>query len=349
MKKKNICICSAQVPFVRGGAEMLVESLCEQLKGRDYNVEIVKIPYKWYPKNEIINSIFSWRMIDLSESNGQKIDLVIPTKFPSYAVKHENKVTWLMHQFRQIYDQYGTEFSDFIDNEDDNIIRNKIMEIDNKTLLESKQIFSIANNTTKRLKKYNNIDSEVLYHPPKQVGKYYCNEFDDYILSVGRLESVKRVDLLIKSLKYCDRNIKAIIAGTGPYKDELEKLAYSLGVNDRVEFLGFVSDEELLKLYANAFSIFFAPFDEDYGYITLEAFLSNKPIITSKDAGGVLEFAEDNVNSFICNVSPEEMGQSIQKLWLNKQLCEEFGNNGYNKVKDISWDIVIDKLTETIR
>lgn len=349
MKKKNICICSAQVPFVRGGAEMLVESLCEQLKRRDYNVEIVKIPYKWYPKNEIINSTFSWRMIDLSESNGQKIDLVIPTKFPSYAVKHENKVTWLMHQFRQIYDQYGTEFSDFIDNEDDNIIRNKIMEIDNKTLLESKQIFSIANNTTKRLKKYNNIDSEVLYHPPKQVGKYYCNEFDDYILSVGRLESVKRVDLLIKSLKYCDRNIKAIIAGTGPYKDELEKLAYSLGVNDRVEFLGFVSDEELLKLYANAFSIFFAPFDEDYGYITLEAFLSNKPIITSKDAGGVLEFAEDNVNSFICNVSPEEMGQSIQKLWLNKQLCEEFGNNGYNKVKDISWDIVIDKLTETIR
>lgn len=349
MRKKNICICSAQVPFVRGGAELLVESLHRELKMRNYNVEIVQIPYKWYPKNEIINSTFAWRMLDLSESNGQKIDLVIPTKFPSYAVKHDNKVTWLMHQFRQIYDQYGTEYSEFENSEDDNIIRNKIMDIDNITLSESKKIFSIAKNTTNRLKKYNNIDSEVLYHPPKQVGKYYCNEFDDYVLSVGRLESVKRVDLLIKSLKYCDKSIKALIAGTGPYREELEKLAEKIGVSDRVEFLGFVSDEDLLALYANAFSVFFAPFDEDYGYITLEAFLSKKPIITSKDAGGVLEFTENDVNGYICNVSPEEMGQAIQKLWLDKNICAEFGNNGYNKVKDISWDIVIDKLTETIR
>lgn len=349
MRKKNICICASQVPFIKGGAELHVDALYDQLKNRGYNVEIVRIPYKWYPKNEIINSIMAWRLVDLSESNGQKIDLVIPTKFPSYAVKHENKVTWLIHQFRQIYDQYGTEYSDFTDTPNDNNIRKKIMEIDNITLGESRKIYTNAKNTANRLKKYNNIDGEALYHPPKHVGNYYCDKYEDYILSVGRLESVKRIDLLIKSLQYCDENIKAVIAGTGPYKNELEKLASDLNLEHRVKFLGFVDDKDLLKLYANAFSIFFAPFDEDYGYITLEAFLSRKPVITCKDSGGVLEFVEDGKDGFVCNVEPKELGESIQKLWVNNSTCKEFGNVGFSRVKDISWDNVIDRLTETIR
>lgn len=337
------------MPFVKGGAEIHVTALYEQLKLRGYNVDIVQLPYKWYPKNQLLNTIFAWRLIDLSESNGQKIDLVIPTKFPSYTVKHENKVTWLIHQFRQIYDQYGTQYSDFTDNEEDNKIRNKIIEIDNVSLRESRKIYTNAQNTANRLKRYNNIDGEALYHPPKHVGQYYNDKYENYILSVGRLESVKRVDLLIKSLQYCDKNIKAIIAGTGPYREELEKLAYKLGVSDRVEFLGFVNDEDLLKLYSNAFSIFFAPFDEDYGYITLEAFLSNKPVITCEDSGGVLEFVEDSVNGYICEVSPEKIGEKIQNLWTNKNLCSQFGELGFEKVKNISWNNVIDKLTETLR
>lgn len=349
MKKKKICICASQVPFIKGGAELHVQSLYEQLKNRGYDVEIVQLPYKWYPKDQLLSSILAWRFIDLSESNGQKIDLVIPTKFPSYVVKHENKVTWLIHQFRQIYDQYGTEYSDFADNDADNLVRNQIIQIDNITLRESKKIYTNAKNTGNRLKKYNNIDSEVLYHPPKHVGRYFCNEYGNYILSVGRLESVKRVDMLLKGLKHCNNDIKAYVAGTGPYEEELKKLASKLGLEDRVSFLGFVNDEDLLSLYANAFAVFFAPFDEDYGYITLEAFLSKKPVITCNDSGGVLEFVEDGVNGYVCCNDSIEMGNAIQKLWENKKLCNEFGNQGFNKVKDINWNNVIDRLTETIR
>lgn len=349
MKQKNICICTAQVPFVKGGAEILVQSLYEQLKLRGYSAEIVQIPFKWYPEDQIINSILAWRMIDLSESNGQKIDLVIPTKFPSYVVKHENKVTWLVHQFRQIYDQYGTKYSDFTESGEDTLIKNKIIEIDNLTLKESRSVYTIAKNTTNRLKRYNHIEGETLYHPPKHIGKYYCNNFENYILSVGRLENVKRVDLLIRALKYCNSDIKAVIAGTGPYRKELEKLAASTGVSERVQFLGYVEDNELLKLYSNAFSVFFAPFDEDYGYITLEAFLSKKPVITCDDSGGVLEFVVNNRNGFVCSTQPEALGQAIQKLWDCKSLCIDFGETGYEKVKDITWDNVVEKLTKTIK
>lgn len=349
MKRKNIVISAAQVPFVRGGAELLTESLFEQLKLRGYNVEIVQLPSKWYPKNQLLNNVFAWRLIDVSESNGQKIDLVIATKFPSYCIEHDNKITWLMHQLRQIYDLHGTKYSDFAENDEDNALRNKLISIDNKCISESKKVYTIAGNVSSRLKKYNNIEAEALYHPPKHVGYYYTDRYDDYILSVGRLDVMKRVDLLIKSLQYCDNKIKAVIAGTGPQREELERLAVKLGVKDRVEFLGFVKDEDLLKLYANAFSIYFAPFDEDYGYITLEAFLSKKPVITCNDSGGVLEFVEDNKSGFVCETEAEKIGEKIQEIWIDKNLCTEFGNLGFEKVKDISWDNVIDKLTETLR
>ena len=131
--------------------------------------------------------------------------------------------------------------------------------------------------------------------------------------------------------------------------ENLKALAEKCGVADRVEFLGFVNDDDLLDLYAGAFAVFFAPVDEDYGYITLEAFLSQKPLVTCSDTGGVLEFAENSRSAFVTAPSPKELGSSINRMYANKQLCKKMGLEGYEKVKDISWDNVIDKLTETLR
>jgi glycosyltransferase involved in cell wall biosynthesis len=347
MKKKKICICASQVPFVHGGAELHVQALYNELVKRGYNTEIVQLPYKWYPREQIINTIFAWNMIDLTESNNEKIDLVIPTKFPSYMVHHENKVVWLIHQFRQIYDQYGTRYSDFT--EADEPIRQLIIKEDNRALGEAKKIFTNAQNTANRLQKYNGIQGEALYHPPMHYGKYYHENYGDYILSVGRLDDAKRIDLMIRAAKYTGKNVRFLIAGTGPMREKLEKLAIEEGVEDRVEFLGFVEDNDLLRLYANARGIFFAPYDEDYGYITLEAFLSKKPVITTVDAGGVLEFVRDGENGFINELNVEALGESINKLFSTSSISQDFGNAGFDLVKDISWDNVIDRLTETIR
>lgn len=346
MRKKRIAICTSQVPFVYGGAELLVESLNHELKKREFDVDVIQLPYKWYPDQQLLNTNFAWRMLDLSESNGEKIDLVIPTKTPSYMIRHPNKVVWLVHQFRQIYDQLGTPYSAYTDK--DKKIIDQLKRMDDMAFHEAKKIYTISQNTSDRLKKHNHMDSQVLYHPPKHYGKYYHDTYGNYILSVGRLESVKRVDLLIKALKYVDKDLRVVIAGKGPFMPELEKLTEEEGVKDRVDFLGFVEDQELLKLYANARGVFFAPFDEDYGYITLEAFLSKVPIITTVDSGGVLEFVEDGKSGFINNLNAEEIGASINKLNC-ESLCKEMGHQGYLKVKDINWDIVIDKLTESIR
>lgn len=347
MRKKKVCICAAQVPFVRGGAELLVQSLDGELRKRGFHVDIANIPFKWYPQQQLLNSCLAWRLMDFSQSNGEDIDLVIGTKFPSYMIEHKNKVVWLIHQYRQIYDQYGTPYSSYT--EKDKKIIEQIKALDKKTLSSAKKIYTIANNTTERLKKYNKIEGETLYHPPMHYGKYYHNTYGDYILSVGRLESVKRVDLLIKALKYSNSKTRAVVAGQGPYMEELKRIAGKENVSGQISFLGFVDDKKLLELYANARGVFFAPFDEDYGYITLEAFLSKVPVITTVDSGGVLEFVKNEENGFVTDVSPEMLGKAINKLYDSDKLCEEMGNVGYETVKDINWDIVIDKLTETIR
>ncbi|MEG6522881.1 glycosyltransferase family 4 protein [Desulfotomaculum sp. 1211_IL3151] len=350
MRKKRVAICFSGVPFIKGGAELCVESLARELSQRGLAVEIVNLPFQWSPKQELIKNLVMWRLLNIKEFAGNQIDLVIATKFPSYVINHPNKVTWLFHQHRAIYDLYGTPFSDFeANNEEDNKIREQIIRSDNKTLAESRTIYTIAQNTSNRLKYYNNLDSTPLYHPPKHYGKYHCQQYGDYILSVGRLEGLKRIDLLLRSLKHTDQQLKCIIAGTGGMEGDLKKLAQELGLEHRVKFLGFVKDEDLLKLYANCKAVYFAPYDEDYGYITLEAFLSSKPVITCKDSGGVLEFAEHNVNAYVADIpEPALLGQYMNQLHNNPTAASELGNNGYVKVKDINWDHVITKLTEVI-
>lgn len=350
MKKKKICVLHAQVPFVRGGAELMVESLTEELRKRDYDTELISLPFKWYPNNTLLDSALAWRMIDLSESDGQKIDLVIATKFPTYVVNHSNKILWLMHQFREAYDLCDNKDYCGLDSLSGGTeIKNKIIEIDNKVIPECHEKYSISQNVSNRLKKFNGIDSIPLYHPPKHVGRYQFGEYGNYILSIGRLDVKKRVDLLIKSLKFCDSSIQAYIGGKGPELENLQKLTISLGLQDRVKFLGFVDDDELIRLYAGAFAVYFAPVDEDYGYITLEALLSQKPLITCHGSGGVLEFVEDKKSALVSQADENLIGSNINKLALNKNLCRQMGEFGYQNVKNISWDDVIEKLTKSIR
>jgi glycosyltransferase involved in cell wall biosynthesis len=345
--KKKIAVLHAQIPFMFDGAELLVKNLTNELNNRGYNAEIVSVPFKCYPENVLYDNMLTWRMIDLTESNGEKIDLVISTKFPTYGISHPNHICWMVHQFRECYDLYNHEYG-AKHWQNGEIIKQKVKEFDEICLSGCKKIYSISDNVTKRLNYYNGIHAQTLYHPPKLADRYYSNEYGNYICSVGRLALTKRNELLIKSLVHCNANIRAKIAGHGPQMDCLQKLARDLGVQDRVEFLGFVPDEKLPDLYSNAFAVFFAPIDEDYGYITLEAFLSKKPVITCVDSGGPLEFIEDSKNGYICNPVPEELGDKMNVLFNDREYCKILGERGKEVVQNISWDNVITELTSTI-
>jgi len=341
---KTVLVCEAQVPFVRGGAELLVSGLVEELTRRGYRAERVSVPFKWYPKEELPAQAAAWRMIDLSESNGERVDAVIATKFPTYFVRHPNKVTWLLHQYRAIYDLCGTPYSEFEHTERDVRLRDHLIGLDNQVLAESVRLYTIARNTSARLARYNGIAADPLYHPPPLSGALESGPYGDYVLSVGRLEANKRVDLVISALAYVDRRVRLVVVGDGPLRPQLEEIAARHDVADRVTWTGRIDDEGLVALYAGALGIVFPPFDEDYGYITLEAFLARKPVVTTTDAGGPLEFVEDAVTGLVVEPAPEAIGRAISRLAADQRLARSLGDAGYDRVRSITWDSVVDRL-----
>lgn len=346
----KIAIAMVQVPFIKGGAEIHAQMLKEELIKRGHQADIVTIPFKWYPPEKIVDCMMMGRLMDLSEVNGEKIDKVIAIKFPAFYVKHEHKVLWLEHQHRQAYDLWKTKYGDLDQFPNGEEIRNLIIACDNKYINEAEHIYVIAENTAKRLLKYNGIKSEVLYHPPFNYENLYCKEYGDFIFYASRIDPMKRQRLLVESMKYTKTDVRAIIAGSGS-KQELEYILNIIKKNkleSKVKLVGFISEEEKVSYYANCLGVYFGAYDEDYGYITLESFFSKKPIIVHKDAGGPLEFVENNKNGYVLDENPEQVAQAIDSWYLNKEIAKTMGEEGYYLMqqKHINWDYVIDKLLQ---
>ena len=340
----TVLVCEAQVPFVHGGAELHVRSLVKELRHRGYRADRASIPFKWYPKEELLTHAAAWRMVDLSESNGAPIDLVVATKFPTYFVRHPNKVTWLFHQYRAIYDLCGTPYSEFDHTEADVRLRDRLIQLDREVLGESARLFSNARNTAARLAHYNGLTAEPLYHPPPLAGRLKPGPSGNYVLSVGRLETVKRVDLIVRALAYVERSLRLIVVGDGPLRGQLAETAAGAGVSDRVSWAGIVNEPQLVDLYAGALTVVFPPYDEDYGYVTLEAFLAAKPVVTTTDAGGPLEFVEDGVTGLVTDPEPQAIGAAIARLAADRPLAASLGHAGYERARMITWDGVVERL-----
>ena len=343
---RRILVCEAQVPFVRGGAESLVRELVGQLRLHGYETDLVSVPFKWYPPEEILTHASAWRLLDLSESAGRPVDLVIATKFPTYFVRHPRKVTWLVHQYRAAYELAGTIYSEFDHTEAHLALRERLIDLDTAMLKESREIFSIADTVTARLARYNGLEAKTLYHPPRLASRLTSGPFGDYLLSVGRLESVKRVDLVIRALALARSDVRLIVAGTGTQRETFEALAASLNLASRVSFLGEVDDETLIGLYAGSLGVVYPPFDEDFGYVTLEAFLAKKPVVTTTDAGEPTVFVEHGVTGLVTEPTPEALAGAIAALAGDRAAAARLGEAGYERARTITWTGVIDRLVQ---
>jgi glycosyltransferase involved in cell wall biosynthesis len=343
----TVLVCETQVPFVTGGAESLVRSLVDQLRARGYETDLVSLPFKWDPKEEILAHAAAWRLLDLSASNGRPIDLIITTKFPTYFARHPRKVAWLLHQHRAAYELCGTEYSDFAHVERDVGLRQKLVELDRQMLEECERRFTISETTSQRLEQFNGVRADPLYHPPRMAGRLRPGPYGNYVLSVGRLESIKRVDLLLKAMPDVEPSLRLVIVGEGTQRERFEAIAEECDLGGRVEFVGRVDDESLLELYAGALAVAFVPYDEDYGLVTLEAFLARKPVVTTSDSGGTLEFVKDGVSGVVCAPEADAVADALNRLVSDRGLAASLGEAGYERVRHITWDTVIEKLVGT--
>ena len=344
MAVQTVLVCETQVPLVRGGAELLVRQLVSELRQRGIATDRVALPFKWYPKTEILPHAAAWRMLDLSESNGRPIDLVIATKFPTYFVRHPRKVCWLVHQHRAAYELCATEYSDFSHDEIDVGLRDRLMALDEQMLGECQGLYTISQTVTARLQKYNGLTSTPLYHPPLIAPRLSGGSYGNYVLSVARLERNKRVDLLVRALAHLPPHLTLIVVGEGSHRADIEREAVALGIRDRITFAGAVTDDVLVTLYRGALCLVYVPFDEDYGLATLEGFLAEKPVVTARDSGGTLEFVRDGENGFVVDPDPVAIADAVSRLDANRALAASLGGSGRDIATAISWDTVINRL-----
>ena len=344
MSVRTVLVCETQVPFVRGGAELLVQQLVTELRSRGIAADPVSIPFKWYPKEEILPHAAAWRLLDLSESNGRPIDLIIGTKFPTYFARHPHKVCWLVHQHRAAYELCGTPYSDFGQDEVDVGLRDQLMALDEQMLGECRGLYTISQTVSARLEKYNGLASTPLYHPPLIAPQLSPGDYGSYVLSVARLESNKRVDLAVRAMAHLPSHVRLVLVGEGSHRHLVERAAEESGVSGRVTFAGSVADRDLVSLYRDALCLVYAPFDEDYGLATLEAFLAAKPVITATDSGGTLEFVRDGVNGFVVDPHPDAIAEAVARLDTDRTLAATLGAAGRARAQQITWDSVIEPL-----
>lgn len=345
MAVRTVLVCETQVPFIRGGAELLVRQLVDELRLRGFETDRVSVPFKWYPKQEVLPHAAAWALLDLSESNGKRVDLVIATKFPTYLARHANKVCWLVHQHRAAYELADTEYSDIAHEEIDVALRERLVAIDERALGECAARYTISRTVTERLRHYNGLDSTPLYHPPLLAPRLTPGAYGDYVLSVARLEQNKRVDLAVKAAAHWPSSLRLLVVGDGSQRAAIERLAHESGVASRVDFLGAVVDDDLLRLYRDALAVLYVPYDEDYGLVTLEAFLAAKPVVTASDSGGTLEFVDDDVTGVVVPPDPAAIGAAIAALDRSRTRAASLGAAGRVRAASITWDAVIERLT----
>jgi glycosyltransferase involved in cell wall biosynthesis len=338
----RIAVCAPQVPFSRGGAEIFADDLVAELRERGHETDLVTLPYKWYPGERVLSQAFLWRLLDLTESDGRPIELVIATKFPSYAVRHPNKVVWLLHQFRQAYELDRTDLGQFGESAEDRAARRAVHRLDRVALGEARKLFATSRNVADRVKRSTGLDPEVMPHPPQEL-PYRTEGYEDFVLSVGRLDRAKRHDLLLDALA-ADSSLSCVIVGDGPDRDRLEQVAQKHGLDGRARFTGRVDEEELAALYARCLAVYYAPVDEDFGMVPYEAFLSEKPVVTTTDAGGPLEVVADRRTGLVCEPRAASLAEACSWLRAHLDDAKAWGRAGKEIARRVSWDETIARL-----
>ncbi len=372
---KIAIVAPSPIPFTIGGAEKLWAGIFNYINENTKNqCELIKVPTKENSFWEVLESYKRFYKLDLSH-----FDMVISGKYPAWMARHKNHHIYMLHTLRGLYDTYPfkdeeikssnkkvKEILNFIqkEGEDLELFFDMLFSLKNENLEENllsfpgafikKIVHFLDKSAMKNIKSVSAISKTVAnrdYYPkgvkvlvnyPPSSLKEFKNISYDYFFTTSRLDSPKRIMDIIKAYKKIDTSIPLKIAGEGPMKETLIREAKG---DERIEFLGFVSDEELIDLYAKALAVVFTPFKEDYGLVTIEAMKSQKCVITYEDSGGVVEFVEDGVSGFVARANDiEDLSSKMSYLAKNKDLAKELGKNAKERVKDIKWSVCISRL-----
>ena len=341
-ERTRIAVLRPQVPFARGGAEIFTDRLVEELRARGHEADLVSVPFKWYPGARVLTQAFLWRLLDLDEADGKRIDLVVATKFPSYLVRHSNKRVWLVHQFRQAYELDGTPLGQFDDSPEDRALRRKIQDLDRVALGEAERLFATSRNVARRLEASTGLSAEILPHPPQDLA-YRCDGYGDFVLSVNRLDRAKRIDLLLEAAAL-DSGLEVVIAGRRPGSRPARAARARSWARRAGAIRRSRHGSRAGRALRRCLAVYYAPVDEDFGMVPFEAFLAEKPVLTTTDAGGPLEVVADGKTGVVVEPEPADVARATSWLRDHRSEAAALGRAGKALAAEVTWERAIARL-----
>ena len=343
---KTIAVVTSTPWFVEGGHLVMARALVQALREEGHEADLVLTPQNRFGRQGAAY-LAAW-LTDIGLAHdGRRIDQVISLRYPSYAVRHDNHVVWLNHTMREYYDRWDA-FSaplKWKGRAKERTRRQLIHTADRYLLTRNvRKVFTISRTVTARLARWGGIPSEPLHPPPPQ-RPYRCDTYGDYIFAVSRLAPLKRLSLVIDALAQpAASGIRCVIAGEGEERQLLEKSIADKGLSSRVSLIGRIDDRQMLDHLAKCRAVCFPPYDEDYGFVTVEAFASRKPVITCSDSGGPAELVADNVNGRVCAPRAEALAAAMREVIDDGAMAERFGKAGLDQVSNMSWSKAVSRL-----
>lgn len=343
----KVMVLNNMAPFVRGGAEVLAETLTAKLNAtKGVRAELVRIPFTWHPPEKILDCILSSLAMQIDY-----VDRVIALKFPAYLVRHPHKTLWLLHQYRQSYDLRGTNDTNLPEDSRSEEIRNHIISADNACFASCRKIFVNSRVTQSRLRHHNGFESKILLPPVSSPEDFYCAGYGGYIFAGGRINLMKRQHLLVEAMIHLPAGCRLIVAGPPESHSDgerLEQLISKHGLQDRVTLeLGFLPRERLASYVNGALACAYLPVDEDSaGYVTMESFHAAKAVMTCRDSGGVLDLVTDGQTGLVVDPDAESLSHALSKLASNPSQTRRMGANARKVIETMSldWATTVDRL-----
>lgn len=323
---------------------VIARELTRALRESGHDADILVTPQNRFGR-QASAYLATW-LTDVTSSEGRPIDQVISLRWPSYAVRHPRHVCWLNHTMREYYDLWDT-FSATLSPQGrlkEQVRKTFIHAADRYLLTHLTKLYVQSRTVQQRIAAWQSLRSTVLY-PPAPQRAYRCEAYGPQFLFVSRLTRLKRADLLVRALATPPANaIRLVIAGEGEERPALERLASELGVASRITFVGRLTDEQLLEQLATCRAVCFPPFQEDYGFVTVEAFASRKAVITCRDSGGPAELVREGVNGFLCEPVPEALGRAMRRLVDDEALAKTMGAAAFEAGAKLTWPDTVRQL-----
>lgn len=341
----RIAVVTSSPPMAEGGHMVIARELMRALRDAGHDAHVVVTPQNRFG-HQASAYVATW-LTDVGWSEGRPIDQVISLRYPSYAVRHPRHVCWLNHTMREYYDLWD-RFSASLSPQGlmKERVRRALIHAADRYLLTRNvtRLFVQSKTIQQRLSMWPSLRSTVLY-PPAPRRPYRCDRYGDEFLLVSRLTPLKRADLLVKALATsAGIGLRAVIAGDGEERAALERIASQNGVANRVRFSGALSDEQLIAELARCRGVCFPAYQEDYGFVTVEAFASRKAVVTCSDSGGPAELVQDRINGFVTAPTPESLASALRKLADDPPLAERLGSAGYETGAKLTWPETIRQL-----